>query len=62
VSAELNQQFELYASFGSDRRRRKDGSHISLSQTDRWLRQSKILDGDKITTTDTAIIFRKISQ
>ena len=31
------------------------------SQIDRWLKQSQILDGETITTTDTAIIFKKIS-
>ena len=55
----LRPQFELFALFGSDRH--KDGSHITLSQIDRWLRQAGILDGKTITTTDTAILFKRIS-
>ena len=55
----LREQFQSFASFGKDRH--KDGSHITLSQIDRWFKQAEILDGDTITTTDTAIIFKKIS-
>ena len=55
----LRPQFELFALFGSDRH--KDGSHITLSQIDRWLRQAGILDGKIITTTDTAILFKRVS-
>ena len=51
---------KLYFSFGKDRH--KDNSHITLTQSDRWLRQAEILDGRKITTTDTAILFKSISQ
>ena len=55
----LREQFQSFASFGKDRH--KDGSHITLSQIDRWFKQAEILDGDTITTTDTAIIFKKVS-
>lgn len=55
----LRQQFQAFASFGKDRH--KDGSHITLSQIDRWFKQGEIIDGDSITTTDTAIVFKKIS-
>ena len=56
----LRKQFECFAIFGTDRH--KDGSHITLTQIDRWLRQAQILDGIHITTTDTAILFRRVSQ
>lgn len=55
----LREQFQSFASFGKDRH--KDGSHITLSQIDRWFKQAEILDGDTVTTTDTAIIFKKVS-
>ena len=55
----LRQQFQAFASFGKDRH--KDGSHITLSQIDRWFQQALIVDGDKITTIDTATLFKQIS-
>ena len=55
----LRQHFQAYAAFGKDRH--KDGSHITLSQIDRWFKQSEVVDGDNITTTDTGIVFKKIS-
>lgn len=55
----LRQHFQAYAAFGKDRH--KDGSHITLSQIDRWFKQAQVIDGDNITTTDTAIVFKKIS-
>ena len=48
----LRQHFQSYAAFGKDRH--KDGSHITLSQIDRWFKQAQVVDGDNITTTDTA--------
>ena len=35
-----------------------DGSQLTLSQSDKWLRQAKVIDGWNVTTTDTAIAFR----
>ena len=35
-----------------------DGTQITLSQSDKWLRQAKVIDGWSVTTTDTAIAFR----
>ena len=35
-----------------------DGTQITLSQSDKWLRQAKVIDGWTVTTTDTAIAFR----
>ena len=41
---------------------RVQGDLITLSQSDKWLRQAKVIDGWNVTTTDTAIAFRKISR
>ena len=41
---------------------RAQGDLITLSQSDKWLRQAKVIDGWNVTTTDTAIAFRKISR
>jgi len=32
---------------------------ITLSQSDKWMKQAKVIDGKKITTTDTGIYFKK---
>ena len=42
-----------------------DGKTIKLSQSDKWFKQAKVIEGGKagkITTTDTGIAFRKISK
>ena len=38
------------------------GQRISLNQSDKWLKQSEVIDNWNVTTTDTAIAFRKISR
>ena len=55
----LEQQFTLFSRFGSIG---FDGINITLSQSDKWLKQAGIIDGWHITTTDTAIAFRKFSR
>ena len=55
----LHHQFLLFAKFGETC---SDGSQITLTQSDKWLRQAKVIDGWNVTTTDTAIAFRKISR
>ena len=55
----LHHQFLLFARFGETC---SDGSQITLTQSDKWLRQAKVIDGWNVTTTDTAIAFRKISR
>lgn len=50
------QQFEAFAKFGDIR---SDGKSITLSQSDKWMKQAKIIN-DSITTTDTAILFKKL--
>lgn len=38
------------------------GQHLSLTQSDKWLKQAGVIDNWNVTTTDTAIAFRKISR
>ena len=56
---DLHHQFQLFSKFGESG---SDGSQITLTQSDKWLRQAKVIDGWNLTTTDTAIAFRKISR
>ena len=57
--AALKEQFESFAKFGD---KSADGKTIKLSQSDKWFKQANVIDGKKITTTDTGIAFRKISK
>merc|ERR1712218_607512 len=56
---DLLAQFQMFSKFGESG---SDGSQITLTQSDKWLRQAKVIDGWNVTTTDTAIAFRKISR
>lgn len=58
-TAGLREQFEAFAKFGD---KAADGKTIKLSQSDKWFKQAKVIDGKKMTTTDTGIAFRKISK
>lgn len=55
----LKEQFVLFSKFGD---KTADGKSIKLSQSDKWFKQAKVIDGKKITTTDTGIAFRKIAK
>jgi len=57
----LKENFEAFAKFGD---KSADGKTIKLSQSDKWFKQAKMIDGKKgiITTTDTGIAFKKISK
>jgi hypothetical protein len=48
--------FKAFSKFGDTK---SDGKHITLSQSDKWMKQAKVIDGKKITTTDTGIFFKK---
>lgn len=48
--------FRLFSKFGDTK---SDGKLVTLSQSDKWMKQAKVIDGKKITTTDTAICFKK---
>lgn len=49
--------FKNFAKFGDPK---SDGRQITLSNSDKWMKQAKIIDGKKITTTDTGIYFKKL--
>ncbi|GLV33928.1 ringmaker [Carabus blaptoides fortunei] len=49
--------FKTFSKFGDSK---SDGKHITLSQSDKWMKQAKVIDGKKITTTDTGIYFKKL--
>lgn len=49
--------FKAFSKFGDPK---SDGKLITLSQSDKWMKQAKVIDGKKITTTDTAINFKKL--
>jgi len=53
----FSENFKLFSKFGDTK---SDGKHISLSQSDKWMKQAKVIDGKKITTTDTGIHFKKL--
>lgn len=55
VSFEDN--FKVFAKFGDPK---SDGKQITLSNSDKWMKQAKVIDGKKITTTDTGIYFKKL--
>lgn len=48
--------FKAFSKFGDTK---SDGKNITLSQSDKWMKQAKVIDGKKITTTDTGIYFKK---
>jgi hypothetical protein len=48
--------FKAFSKFGDSK---SDGKLITLSQSDKWMKQAKVIDGKKITTTDTGIYFKK---
>lgn len=49
--------FKAFSKFGDTK---SDGKLITLSQSDKWMKQAKIFDNKKITTTDTGIHFKKL--
>ncbi|KAF5303977.1 hypothetical protein FQA39_LY01762 [Lamprigera yunnana] len=49
--------FRAFSKFGDSK---SDGKHITLSQSDKWMKQAKVIDGKKISTTDTGIYFKKL--
>lgn len=51
------ESFKAFAKFGDPK---SDGKHITLSNSDKWMKQAKVIDGKKITTTDTGIYFKKL--
>jgi len=39
-----------------------DGTTIKLSQSDKWFKQAGLFKSRGITTTDTGIVYKKISK
>ncbi|XP_059609150.1 tubulin polymerization-promoting protein homolog isoform X2 [Phlebotomus argentipes] len=54
--ASFREAFKAFSKFGDTK---SDGKHVTLSQSDKWMKQAKVID-KKITTTDTAIHFKKL--
>ena len=55
----LRELFAFYARWGDPY---STGHHITLNQAEKWLSQAGIVDNWNVTTTDTALSFRKISR
>lgn len=55
-AASLKDQFKAFSKFGDVK---SDGKLITLSQSDKWMKQAGVID-KKITTTDTGIHFKKL--
>lgn len=55
-AAAFREQFKAFSKFGDTK---SDGKHLTLSQSDKWMKQAKVID-KKITTTDTGIHFKKL--
>ncbi|XP_015911055.1 tubulin polymerization-promoting protein family member 2-like isoform X2 [Parasteatoda tepidariorum] len=55
----FNQLFRLYARFGDTS---KSGEYMTLTCSDKWLRNAKVLDNRRVTTTDTGIYFKQIAK
>lgn len=54
--AKFKEQFQAFSKFGDVK---SDGKQITLSQSDKWMKQAGVID-KKITTTDTGIHFKKL--
>ncbi|KAG8226347.1 hypothetical protein J437_LFUL014590 [Ladona fulva] len=52
----LKDQFAAFSKFGYSK---SDGTTITLTQLDKWMKQAKVIDGKMITMTDTGICFNK---
>lgn len=55
----FQEQFKAFAKFGDSK---SAGEAITLSNSDKWFKQSKVIDGKKVTTVDTGIYFKKIAK
>lgn len=55
----FSQLFRLYSKFGDANR---SGETMSLTCSDKWLRQAKIIDNRRISTSDTGIYFKQVAK
>lgn len=51
----MEEKFKAFAKFGNSKM-----TEMTLSSSDKWMKQAGVIDGKKITTTDTAICFSKL--
>lgn len=51
--------FRAFAKFGDSK---SSGDAITLSNSDKWFKQAKVIDGKKVTTTDTGIYFKQVAK
>ncbi|XP_064466740.1 tubulin polymerization-promoting protein homolog isoform X3 [Ornithodoros turicata] len=58
-TASFEAQFKAFAKFGDSK---STGEAITLSNSDKWFKQGKVIDGKKITTTDTGIYFKQVAK
>lgn len=58
-SPSFEAQFKAFAKFGDSK---STGDAITLSNSDKWFKQGKVIDGKKITTTDTGIYFKQVAK
>uniref|UniRef100_A0A0A9Y4I8 Tubulin polymerization-promoting protein homolog n=2 Tax=Lygus hesperus TaxID=30085 RepID=A0A0A9Y4I8_LYGHE len=56
MGEKFENQFHQFSKFGDSK---SDGTTITLSQSDKWMKQAKVIDGKTCTTTDTGIAFKK---
>lgn len=52
----FKENFRAFSKFGDTK---SDGKMITLSQSDKWMKQAGVIDKSKLTTTDTGIHFKK---
>jgi hypothetical protein len=57
-SPSLKEIFEAFAKYGDPK---SDGKAITLSNSDKWMKQAKVFD-KKLTTVDTGICFKKLKK
>ncbi|XP_022249757.1 TPPP family protein CG45057-like, partial [Limulus polyphemus] len=58
-SVSFEEMFVTFAKFGDSK---NAGDAITLSNSDKWFKQAKVIDGKKITTTDTGIYFKQVAK
>ena len=51
--------FKIFAKWGDHK---SVGDCITLSNSDKWFKQAKVIDGKKVTTVDTGIYFKQIAK
>lgn len=55
----LAENFKSFAKFGDIK---SSGEAITLSNSDKWFKQAKIIDGKKLSTVDTGIYWKQVAK